>query len=258
MRTSRCLWLLLELDMRMCWRRAFAAPWLWLLEKLAALRGRYILACVRLDHLGNDRVVLLVLYGGRECLDEGARSIYQLLGFCQWPIEYDGNDYFSSILLDEGGSPGLHLLKDCHRFVLTYGSVPTLQWLAALVIQFAAGIARSAGFLVQPGMRWQAVWQLAWLRRLLPLGGCQCLAPRKRFVFFVQWHVPIPPIAVSGRAWSWLHIFLIPHCIVRPLACFMVDLHQVSFKVIFTQHVIKLLHGSVPMGTVLSDSSVDM
>ena len=49
-------------------------------------------------------------------------------------------------------------------------------------------------------------------------------------MFFAQWHVPIPPIAISGRAWSWLHIFLIPHCIVRPLACFMVDLHQVSFK----------------------------
>ena len=63
------------------------------------------------------------------------------------------------------------------------GSVPTLQWLAALVIQFAAGIARSTAFLVQPGMRWQAVWQLAWLRRPLPLGGCQCLAPRKRLCF---------------------------------------------------------------------------
>ena len=40
------------------------------------LRRGCIIACVRLDHLGNDRVVLLILYGCGECLDEGVGSIY--------------------------------------------------------------------------------------------------------------------------------------------------------------------------------------
>ena len=41
-----------------------------------SLRGCYIIACVRLDHVGNDRVVLLVLYDCGECLDEGIGSIH--------------------------------------------------------------------------------------------------------------------------------------------------------------------------------------
>ena len=41
--------------------------------------------------------------------------------------EYDGNEHFSSIFLDEGGSAGLHPLEDCHCFVLTKASFPLLN-----------------------------------------------------------------------------------------------------------------------------------
>ena len=168
--------------MRMCWRRAFAAPWLWLLEKLAALRGSYILACVRLDHLGNDRVVLLALYGGGECLDEGARSITNSWASASGLSSTMAMSISPPSFLMRAGLPAC-ICSRIAPLCSHIGSVPTLQWLAVLVIQFAAGIARSTAFLVQPGMRWQAVWQLAWLRRPLPLGGCQCLAPRKRLCF---------------------------------------------------------------------------
>ena len=65
------------------------------------LRGCYIIACIRLDHLGNDRVVLFVLYDSGECLDKGIGSIYQGFSLCEWPIEYDGNEHLSSIFLSE-------------------------------------------------------------------------------------------------------------------------------------------------------------
>ena len=48
-----------------------------------------------------------------ECLDEGIGKYLPKSGLLQGPIKYDGNEHFSSIFLNEGGSAGLHLLEDC-------------------------------------------------------------------------------------------------------------------------------------------------
>ena len=77
MRISRCPLVLIGIGYANVWGACFCST-------LAvasggtrySLRGCYFVACVRLDHLGNDRVMFLVLYDCGEFLDEGIGSIH--------------------------------------------------------------------------------------------------------------------------------------------------------------------------------------
>ena len=120
-----------------------------------------------------------------ECLDEGIGKYLPKSGLLQGPIKYDGNEHFSSIFLNEGGSAGLHLLEDC-------GS-------------------------------WHAEMAVA-ARRM----SVSCTIRGLRF--FVRWHVRAAHSCLRVKSGLGSHIFLIPHCIMRPLGCFMIDLNQISFR----------------------------
>ena len=52
---------------------------------------------------------------------------------------------------------------------------------------------------------------------------------------------------LQGITWLGLHISFVPHCVVRLLGCFAINLDQVSLQVIFTKQIVKLL-GLCPDG----------
>ena len=90
------------------------------------LRGWWVIAYTRPDHLCNNWMILFVLHDPGDCLDESIGSFHQRFSLCEWPIKYDGNEHLFSIFFDEGWSAGLHLLQDCYCFVLTKVSFPLL------------------------------------------------------------------------------------------------------------------------------------
>ena len=69
------------------------------------LHGWEVIACIRLDHLCNNRMILFVLHDPGDCLDEGIGSFDQRFSLCEWPIEHDGDEHLSPSFLMRAGLP---------------------------------------------------------------------------------------------------------------------------------------------------------
>ena len=63
------------------------------------LRGWWVIAYTRPDHLCNNWMVLFVLHDPGDCLDESIGSFHQRFSLCEWPVKHDGNEHLCSIFL---------------------------------------------------------------------------------------------------------------------------------------------------------------
>ena len=117
MRTSRRTLHLLEVSLRLCSGACYG-------DSVAVssggtgcpLRGWWVIAYSRSDHLCNNWMILFVLHDPGDCLDESIGSFHQRFSLCEWPIKNDGNEHLS-VFFDEGWSARLYLLQDCYCFV---------------------------------------------------------------------------------------------------------------------------------------------
>ena len=103
MRTSRRTLHLLEVSLRLCWGACYG-------DSVAVssggtgcpLRGWWVIAYSRSDHLCNNWMILFVLHDPGDCLDESIGSFHQRFSLCEWPIKYDGNEHLSVFLMRAG------------------------------------------------------------------------------------------------------------------------------------------------------------
>ena len=103
-KSSRCPLYSLEVSLRLRWGACYS-------DSVAVasggtgctLRGWWVIAYTRPDHLCNNWMILFILHDPGDCLDEGIGSFHQRFSLCEWP--YHGNEHLFSIFLMRAGLP---------------------------------------------------------------------------------------------------------------------------------------------------------